>query len=179
MEDWGMDKAEKAKLDKAKREEEKKQYDDGRLFKIYHEKEGENERSLKDDLRIAAKKSAHKRNRSPDDGFQLVGDRRRNVNVIAPEDSDESSEGEKELSVTEMMEECKDNAMRIHKEQERRERKLAARERHRGPEEGKERRRKERSGARPERRPKSPHGEERPKKRPVEEPDYDAYQLEF
>ena len=120
MDEWGLDKNEVAKKDKEKKKEEKNQYDDGRLFKIYHEEKDDTTlRTLKDDLRLAAKHSAHKRNRSPDDGFQLVGDRRKNVNVIAAEDSDASSDAEKELSVTEMMEECKNNAMRIHKEQER------------------------------------------------------------
>ena len=68
-------------------------------------------------MRKAAKSSIQKRNRSPDDGWELVGDRRKNVvNKDDTESDEESSESEKELCVSEMMQECAENAMKIHEE---------------------------------------------------------------
>lgn len=71
---------------------------------------------MKEDLRIAAKNNTQKRNRSPDDGFQLVGDRRKNVNKVAAEDSDESSEAE-DRSVTNLLSEAKRNAAALYEEE--------------------------------------------------------------
>ena len=68
MEDWNMDKEELKKLCIEREKANKDENEDGRLFKIYHEKE-DFERTLKEDLKVAAKNSTHRRNRSPDDGF--------------------------------------------------------------------------------------------------------------
>lgn len=149
---------------------------DGRLFKIFHEKE-DFEKTLKDDLKLAARNSVHRRNRSPDDGFQLVGDRRKNVMKVALPSDNESSEAEENLSVSEMMQECKNNAMRIHLEQE----KLARREKRkqaRDEAERKDKRRADKHGH--ERHERRPPGEERKRKhRPQQAEDLDVGEMLF
>lgn len=61
--------------------------------------------------------STHKRNRSPDDGFQLVGDRRRNISKVA-DVQESSSEEDCDLNVSEMCDKATKNAYGIHKEEE-------------------------------------------------------------
>jgi len=99
---------------KARMVDEAKKRIDARVYKIKHEREATAE-SLKEDLRIAAKSSIQKRNRSPDDGFQLVGDRRKNVNKVAVEEDSESTEGE-DRSVTNLLSEAKRNAAALYEE---------------------------------------------------------------
>lgn len=77
--------------------------------------------TVKDDLRKAALTSTHKRNRSPDDGFQLVGDRRRNVGKIA-QPVETSSDDENDLNISEMCTIAQKNAYELHKEHEKRQR---------------------------------------------------------
>ena len=77
-------------------------------------------------MKAAAKNSTHKRNRSPDDGFQLVGDRRHNVGKTS-EDMEEfgtSSDENQDLNISEMCSIAKKNAYEIHKKEQ----KQAARE---------------------------------------------------
>ena len=91
----------------------------GKFFKVHHDKKAPKD-SMIADLKKAAKSSAVRKNRSPDDGWELVGDRRKNV--IHKEDIDlyeESSASEQELCVSEMMQECAANAMKIYEEHER------------------------------------------------------------
>ena len=80
----------------------------------------EEARSLQQDLKVAAKDAAYKRNRSPDDGFQLVGDRRKHVNQPTPND-DESSPEEDELSISQMVDAAKKNAAELHDQMKERE----------------------------------------------------------
>ena len=65
--------------------------------------------------------STHKRNRSPDDGFQLVGDRRHNVGKVAEvAQLESSSEEDDDLDISEMVSVAKKNAMAIHVQNEKR-----------------------------------------------------------
>merc|ERR1712226_1477230 len=98
---------------------------EARVFKIKQEREAE-ESSIRDDLKAAAKNSTHKRNRSPDDGFQLVGDRRRNVGKVAEVDAEAtSSDEDQDLNISEMCSIAKKNAYELHKEEQHRQKKQA------------------------------------------------------
>lgn len=91
----------------------------GKFFKVHHDKKAPKD-SMIADLKKAAKTSAVRKNRSPDDGWELVGDRRKNViNKENIELDDESSASEQELCVSEMMQECAANAMKIYEEEAR------------------------------------------------------------
>ena len=93
---------------------------EARVFKIKHEREDKTKMTLQQDLKVAAKDAVYKRNRSPDDGFQLVGDRRRHVNQPTPAE-DESSPEEDELSISEMVAVAKKNAADLEDERKKRE----------------------------------------------------------
>merc|ERR1712060_790906 len=108
-----------------KKVDETKKRIEARVFKIKQEREAK-AKTVKDDLRAAAKNSTHKRNRAPDDGFQLVGDRRRNVCKVADLEESSSNE-EQDLNISEMCSIAKKNAYEIHKQQEKREQKEAKR----------------------------------------------------
>ena len=95
---------------------------DARVFKIRQTREAK-AKSIKEDLREAAQNSSHKRNRSPDDGFQLVGDRRHNICKVADVEQESSSDEEQDLNISEICSIAKKNALDIHKTEERRQKK--------------------------------------------------------
>ena len=79
------------------------------IFKIKHAPR--REPTVRDVLRIAAKKACHKRNRSLDDEFVLFGDRCANDN---PYIEQESSEEDSDLPMSEMADVLKQNAADLH-----------------------------------------------------------------
>ena len=120
MNEWNNEKPEpkpKEQPSKANVDEARKRID-ARVFKIKQERDAEAS-SIREDLKVAAKNSTHKRNRSPDDGFQLVGDRRHNVSKVAEEELGASSSDEaQDLNISEMCSIAKKNAYEIHKDEQ-------------------------------------------------------------
>lgn len=112
--------SQKRPVDPAKVEDAKARIE-ARVFKIKQEREAKN-RTLEDDLKLAVKEAEHKRNRSPDDGFVLVGDRRTNVSKKTQpvEESDESSDGDglNDQSVGDMISQAKKNADKLFDQQQ-------------------------------------------------------------
>merc|ERR1712060_91060 len=90
------------------------------IFKIKHEKV--KKRTVRDDLRIAAKKSTHKRNRTPDDEYVLVGDRCNHHNLLLDDSSDDN-----ETEMSEIIEICKKNAADLYDQEKRRQKKIEKR----------------------------------------------------
>ena len=89
------------------------------VFKMKHKTK--QIRTLQEDLRIAARKACRRRNRTVDDEYQLVGDRCNNDNPYVME---ESSQGDSEKPMSDMIEICKKNAADLYNQEVRRQKKL-------------------------------------------------------